>query len=95
MRELAFNLYLRWSKTSDDQFMMQFATSVLAAVDQQAKAQNISYPFLFLNDAAAGQDIFASYGKGKSLPRLRRIRGKYDPDGVFQNLQPGGFKVGV
>lgn len=75
--------------------MMQFATSVLTSVQEQSNAKGLSYPFLFMNDAAAGQQILQSYGKGKSLPRLKQIRKRYDPEGVFQYLQPGGFKVGI
>ena len=74
--------------------MTQFATAVLTSVERQARARGLLYPFLFMNDAAAGEQILQSYGGGKSLPRLREIRRRYDPDGVFQYLQPGGFKVG-
>lgn len=93
--EAAFNLYLRWSEPADDSYMVQFATTVLSSVERQARSLGILYPFLFMNDAAAGEQVLQSYGKGTSLPRLRQIRRQYDPDGVFQYLQPGGFKVGL
>jgi hypothetical protein len=44
------------------------------------------------NYAGAAQDVFAGYGE-KNRERLRDIQSKYDPEGVFSRLQPGGFKL--
>jgi len=49
--------------------------------------------YLFQNHAFEEQDVFSGYGE-KSLKRLRKIRRDVDPDGVFQRLQPGFFKLG-
>ena len=92
---LALNLYLRWINSSDDYRMIQYAHEFLAAVDNSSQAEGIFYPFLYLGDAAAGENPFATYGKGQSLSKMRAIRQKYDPDAVFQRLQPGGFKIGL
>ena len=75
--------------------MTQYAHDFLAAVDESSQAENLFYPFLYIGDAAAGENPLATYGKGQSLGKMKTIRQKYDPDAVFQYLQPGGFKVGV
>ena len=68
---------------------------MLETIDQRSKAAGLYYPFIFLNDAGPGKSPFVTYGKGKSLLTLRRIRKQYDPAEVFQRLLPGGFKLGV
>lgn len=92
---LALNLYLRWSSASDDSLITQFGQQALLKLQSRAEERNLTYPFVYLNDAGAGQDPFALYGGGRSLPRMRAVRQTYDPSGVFQDLQPGGFKIGV
>lgn len=93
--ELALNLYVQWSNESDDVTIAQFGQKSLAKLEQKSKAAGLYYPFVYLNDAGSGENPFSVYGNGKSLPNLRAIRQKYDPTGVFQYLQPGGFKVGL
>ncbi|KAK5659469.1 hypothetical protein OQA88_670 [Cercophora sp. LCS_1] len=46
----------------------------------------------YLNYADKIQDPLASYG-AKNLRFMQEVANKYDPDGVFQTLCPGGFKV--
>ena len=44
------------------------------------------------NYAHPSQDVFGSYGE-ENVQRIRDAAAKYDPDGVFQRLCPGGFKI--
>lgn len=48
--------------------------------------------YIYLNDADKGQLVFESYGQ-ESVKRLQDIREKYDPNRVFTDLMPGGWKV--
>lgn len=48
--------------------------------------------FTYLNYAASFQDPLASYGDA-NVQFLKRVAAKYDPEGVFQMLVPGGFKI--
>jgi hypothetical protein len=48
--------------------------------------------FLYMNDANALQPVFDGY-PASSIERLKNIRAKYDPDRVYTNLMPGGWKV--
>jgi hypothetical protein len=47
---------------------------------------------LYYNDCDGVQDAFATF-PAKNLQKLRKIRGKYDPDLVFTKLAVGGFKI--
>jgi len=51
------------------------------------------YPYIFLNDAGSGQLPLSLYGDGQSLPKMKAIAQKYDPDDIFQNLASGAFKL--
>lgn len=61
-------------------------------MDEYAKAQGVHDPFRFFNDAAPGQKPLQNYGE-ESYDRLNAASEKYDPEGVFQTLVPGGFKL--
>ncbi|KAL5435500.1 hypothetical protein PMIN06_011065 [Paraphaeosphaeria minitans] len=85
-------LYAYWERPEDDAILGTWARQLEAVIDQQALAEGLHHPFKFLNDAGVGQSPFETYGYGKSLPRLREISKRYDPDQVFQRLVPG-FKL--
>lgn len=44
------------------------------------------------NYAHSSQDVLQSYGPD-NVQRIREAAAKYDPEGVFQRLCPGGFKI--
>ena len=86
------NLVVEWVDESDDATVAQFAQDVLSQLDQKSQAAGLYYSFIYVNDAGMGEDSLRQRHK---LPKMRRTRQKYDPTGVFQYLQPGGFKLGV
>jgi hypothetical protein len=51
------------------------------------------YDYIYVNDASPGQYPYSTYGKGKSLPRLKRVQAAYDPGKVFKDLITSGFKL--
>lgn len=61
-------------------------------VDAVAKGFHTDNDFLYLNFAGGFQKPLASYGN-ESLESMKRVAKKYDPNGVFQKLVPGGFKL--
>lgn len=81
-----------WSDAADDAAIEEWLVSADAAMEEQLAKINGTNRYLYLNDADAGQDVFRSYGK-ESVDRLKEIRAKYDPDRVYTDLMPGGFKV--
>lgn len=48
-------------------------------------------PWIYLNYAHASQDVLQSYGPD-NVRLIRETASRYDPEGVFQHLCPGGFK---
>lgn len=48
--------------------------------------------WLYLNYADASQSALEGYGP-ENVRKIREVAAKYDPEGVFQRLCPGGFKV--
>jgi len=82
-----------WQTASDDAYLLDFLTSLVQAIDTASKAADLYYPFVFLNDAGAGQSPFPLYGGGSSLPKMQAIAEKYDPQRVFQKLATGAFKL--
>lgn len=50
--------------------------------------------FVYLNYADVSQDPYSSWG-ADSVAQLQAVSNKYDPNGVFQHMVPGGYKVFV
>ncbi|KAI1744492.1 hypothetical protein F4680DRAFT_468438 [Xylaria scruposa] len=80
-----------WQDKADDAAIHAFARNFSSAVENKTRALELFHPFAYLNDAAPEQKPFETYGQGKSLPRLRRIRDKYDPDNFLKNFMGHGF----
>lgn len=69
---------------------MQSIHSIGQSIAASASHHGASLAYRFMNDAYDGQNALSSYGAG-SMARLREIARRYDPEGVFQRLQNGGW----
>lgn len=49
-------------------------------------------PWIYLNYAHPSQEVLQSYGP-ENVRRIREVAARYDPEGAFQRLCPGGFKI--
>lgn len=90
---MAMIINAAWKNAADDAYVNAWCKDLLDTVDQQSQAVGYYYPFIFLNDASADQKVLAKYGKGASLPKLKQVAQRFDPNDVFQNLDGGSFKV--
>lgn len=64
-------------------------------VKEFAKSINGLQDWLFMNYAdGKTQDVISSYGP-ENVKLIRQASAKYDPEGVFQTLCPGGYKIPV
>lgn len=81
-----------WSSASDDEAVFEAAARFIDRVNATAYAQGLGHPFIYQNYAAVQQPVFQGYGQ-KNLAKLRAVSKKYDPQGVWQKLQPGYFKI--
>jgi hypothetical protein len=86
------NLISTWSLEEDDEEVLKTGTKFLNKVKKMAADKGLLKTFLYLNDAAIDQKPVDSYGR-EQVVRLKRISREYDPDGVFQKLAKGGFKL--
>lgn len=79
--------------TVTDEEIDAFYEKANSKIIQRLKEKNIALPkFLYMNDANPSQDVFGTYPP-ENLQRLKSIRAKYDPDRVYTDLMPGGWKV--
>ncbi len=86
------SLCFSWSFESDDARIYASNKRVIDRTVATAKELHLDYKFIYQNYASSEQDVYASYGKANH-DRLVRISKKYDPDQIFQTLQPGYFKL--
>ncbi|KAF3074195.1 Bifunctional solanapyrone synthase [Trichoderma lentiforme] len=87
------NIDISWSNASDDERVLTAAQNMVDRSIAAARAQGLDHPYLYQNYASYQQDVFASYG-ADNLAKLKSISAKYDPQQVWQKLQPGYFKLG-
>lgn len=64
----------------------------ISKLEEFAKSVGADNPWIYLDYAYKTQDPLKGYGE-ESLQKLRDVSKKYDPEGVFQTMVPGGFKV--
>ncbi|KAL8867098.1 MAG: hypothetical protein Q9198_005055, partial [Flavoplaca austrocitrina] len=77
-----------WSDEADDERIISAAARVISRANEMARSMGLENRFIYQNYASRGQDVFGGYGE-ENERRLLEISRKYDPDRVFQNLQPG------
>ena len=74
--------------------MRAFMRRMITRMTEAAQSRGTQHPYRFQNHAFDEQQIFEGYG-ADNLRRLRKVREAVDPEGVFQRLQPGYFKLGL
>ncbi|KAI8238258.1 Bifunctional solanapyrone synthase [Colletotrichum sp. SAR 10_86] len=92
-RPLGFlNIIAMWKNAEDDNIVYATQQRVEERVNAAARERGLYNGFKYTNYASQFQDPFISYG-AENKARLLKIAKDYDPDGVFQNLVSGGFKL--
>jgi hypothetical protein len=86
------NIVISWSNAADDARVFAAARNMTNRANATAYAQGLGNRFIYQNYAAFEQPVFEGYGE-ENLGKLREVSKKYDPNGVWQKLQPGYFKV--
>jgi hypothetical protein len=71
---------------------MDTIQSILRRTKAEAARLGQDSDFLYMNYASEFQDPMASYG-AEMQTFMEGVADKYDPLRVFQNLQPGSFKL--
>ncbi|KAJ3561513.1 hypothetical protein NPX13_g8916 [Xylaria arbuscula] len=89
---LLVHLTVSWSEPSDDTFVNETAHSLMDAIEREARRLGVLDPYIHMNHADRDQSPITSYG-ADSLRRLREVRDRVDPRGLFKKMVPGGFKI--
>lgn len=91
---LLLSLAIGWTNAADDVRVLAMTEAWMDRTIETAKNRGLFHRYIYQNYAGKNQDVFAGYGE-ENLQRLRDISRRYDPNGVFQRLQPGYFKLGL
>lgn len=77
---------------------LALATAETAAMTAKLKQfsidQGTDVDLVYMNYAGVTQDVLGSYG-AETLEYMKNVAKKYDPEGWFQRMVPGGFKLGT
>lgn len=87
-----FHIACWWELQSDDDVIYTFASKVLQRIKGEAERRGKASRFLYMNYSSKFEDVIASYGE-ENKKRLKDVATKYDPRRIFQELQPGYFKL--
>ncbi|KAF5616936.1 FAD binding domain protein [Fusarium sp. NRRL 25303] len=86
------NLLAMWEKSEDDKHVYQVQQRMENRINAAAEKRGLGSVFKYTNYASQFQDPFAGYGSD-NRKKLLKVAEKYDPEGVFQTLVEGGFKL--
>ncbi|KAG6988964.1 hypothetical protein G7Y79_00067g095790 [Physcia stellaris] len=89
---ILLNIAIMWSSVVDDERVIAASKRITDGAIALAKSMGLDHRFIYQNYASLDQDVFAGYGEANKQ-RLIETSKKYDPDQVFQRLQPGYFKL--
>ncbi|KAH9885516.1 FAD-binding domain-containing protein [Xylariomycetidae sp. FL2044] len=89
---LITNISFMWVLASEAEAVMTALRDMVAAMEAAARARGLLHPFRYMGYASQFQDPIAGYGAA-NVARLRAVARQYDPEGVFQRLHPGYFKL--
>ncbi len=87
---------VEWIGAQYDSAAYAWVVSTAGKIEQALKGAGLYDPFHYMGDSAGSQTqgFYAGYGAANAQ-RLGQVSRKYDPQRVFQNLMPGGFKIGA
>jgi len=81
-----------WVSSNDSPRMNAASDLLLSGIIQLAKRRGIYHRYVDMNHAIKSQDPIEGFGS-ENTAFLRKTAHQYDPNGVFQTLMPGGFKL--
>ncbi|RTE76764.1 hypothetical protein BHE90_008754 [Fusarium euwallaceae] len=89
---LIVQLCTMWLNKSDDEAIYKWMSDIMKKTKDESKARGLDNDYLYMNYASQFQDVVTNYGADNKA-KLKSISKKYDPQQVFQVLQPGYFKL--
>ena len=89
---MLMNFDWQWSNAAFDARVHTHIANILGRSTQAAKELGLFNEYIYMNYASPAQQPIASYGEANRA-FMKNVQKRWDPDGVFQTLVPGGFKV--
>ncbi|KAJ4293485.1 hypothetical protein N0V90_008768 [Kalmusia sp. IMI 367209] len=83
---------MMWADGADDGRIIAANKRIIDRTTLEAKKRGLFVEYVYMNYASQFQDVISSYGS-ENQAALKAVARKYDPQGVFQVLQPGYFKL--
>ena len=86
---------LEWTGDQYNEAAYSWVSNTTRKINDALKIAGLYDPFRYMGDSAGfqAQGFYDGYGAANA-GKLLSISKKYDPQRVFQNLMPGGFKIG-
>ncbi|EED16630.1 conserved hypothetical protein [Talaromyces stipitatus ATCC 10500] len=81
-----------WKDAAGDDILFEAYSKWLVASNLRAQELGLDHRYIYMNYASQFQDPIRGYGEA-NVAKLQNVAKEYDPDGVFQVLQPGYFKL--
>jgi hypothetical protein len=89
---IMYQSYLSWSEAKDDELFISLGKMLTDGIQDFAEEKGTAVDYLYLNYADKDQDPLSGYGQEK-VELMKSVAEKYDSEGVYQRLMPGGFKI--
>ena len=90
--QVLFLFFVAWANEADDKVLNDAANTLIQQVKALTQQKNKANDWIYLNYALSTQDVLTAYGPG-NVQKIAAAAKKYDPNGVFQKLVPGGYKI--
>ena len=87
-----FLAFPSWDSAADDALFSGAINTQIDEINKFAASVGKSNLWIYTNYADVTQNPLAAYG-AENIAKIKAAAEKYDPTGVFQRLQPGGFKI--
>ncbi|KAL9069709.1 MAG: hypothetical protein Q9157_006059 [Trypethelium eluteriae] len=81
-----------WTRDTDDDVMNRVGQELDRRIVAAARGKGLLNNWIYLNYASSWQGPLHGYGS-QSEREMQAASLKYDPNGIFQTLVPGGFKL--
>lgn len=92
---LIIHLQLIWTANvtaAESSEYAKMGENIMADVEGWGQDRGVASRYIYQNYAGPNQDVYGGYG-AENLQKLKRVANKYDPEGDFQRLMPGGLKL--
>lgn len=84
--------YASWIDEKDDKKVMEMAKRFIEKSIKMARKMDAENGYMYMPYSSPYQNVIQGYGED-NVKKLQVVAEKYDPTGVFQQLQPGYFEL--